>query len=86
MVAEHAESRWRLGSILTATTTGRFICNIPFADHNAMIDPSDVGCYCASSSNAWGDFGWPAEHLQCAAREFLLKDQCKDGRGSAVGA
>jgi squalene-hopene/tetraprenyl-beta-curcumene cyclase len=57
----------------------RFICNIPFADHNAMIDPSTADVT-ARVLECFGRFGWPAEHpaMQRAVK-FLLKDQCSDG-------
>ena len=57
----------------------QFLCNIPFADHNAMIDPSTADVT-ARVAECLGRFGWPAEHpaIQRAV-EFLLKDQCKDG-------
>jgi squalene-hopene/tetraprenyl-beta-curcumene cyclase len=57
----------------------RFLCNIPFADHNAMIDPSTADVT-ARVVECLGRFGWPAEHpaVQRAVK-FLLKDQCKDG-------
>jgi len=57
----------------------RFICNIPFADHNAMIDPSTADVT-ARVLECLGRFGWPAEHPAVQrAVEFLVKDQCKDG-------
>jgi squalene-hopene/tetraprenyl-beta-curcumene cyclase len=57
----------------------RFLCNIPFADHNAMIDPSTADVT-ARVLECLGRFGWPAEHpsIQKAVK-FLLKDQCGDG-------
>jgi len=57
----------------------RYICNIPFADHNAMIDPSTADVT-ARVLECLGRFGWPAEHpaVQRAVK-FLLKDQCEDG-------
>jgi len=57
----------------------RFICNIPFADHNAMIDPSTADVT-ARVLECLGRFGWPTEHpaVQRAVK-FLLKDQCDDG-------
>lgn len=57
----------------------KFICNIPFADHNAMIDPSTADVT-ARVLECLGRFGWPAEHpaVQRAVK-FLLKDQCDDG-------
>jgi squalene-hopene/tetraprenyl-beta-curcumene cyclase len=56
-----------------------FLCNIPFADHNAMIDPSTADVT-ARVLECLGRFGWTAEHpaIQRALR-FLLKDQCEDG-------
>ena len=56
-----------------------FLCNIPFADHNAMIDPSTADVT-ARVLECLGRHGWPAEHtaIQRALR-FLLKDQCEDG-------
>jgi len=55
------------------------LCNIPFADHNAMIDPSTADVT-ARVVECLGRFGWPAEHpaVQRAVK-FLLKDQCNDG-------
>jgi len=56
-----------------------FLCNIPFADHNAMIDPSTADVT-ARVVECLGRFGWPAEHpaIQRAVK-FLLKDQSEDG-------
>jgi squalene-hopene/tetraprenyl-beta-curcumene cyclase len=57
----------------------QFICNIPFADHNAMIDPSTADVT-ARVLECLGRFGWPAEHPAVQrAVAFLKKDQCKDG-------
>jgi squalene-hopene/tetraprenyl-beta-curcumene cyclase len=57
----------------------RFLCNIPFADHNAMIDPSTADVT-ARVLECLGRFGWPTGHpaIQKAVK-FLLKDQCGDG-------
>ncbi len=57
----------------------KFLCNIPFADHNAMIDPSTADVT-ARVVECLGRFGWPAEHpaIQRAVK-FLLKDQDRDG-------
>jgi squalene-hopene/tetraprenyl-beta-curcumene cyclase len=57
----------------------QFLCNIPFADHNAMIDPSTADVT-ARVVECLGRFGWPAEHpaIQRAVK-FLLKDQSGDG-------
>jgi squalene-hopene/tetraprenyl-beta-curcumene cyclase len=57
----------------------RYICNIPFADHNAMIDPSTADVT-ARVLECLGRFGWPAEHPAAQrAVKFLLQDQCDDG-------
>ena len=56
-----------------------FLCNIPFADHNAMIDPSTADVT-ARVVECLGRFGWSAGHPVIErAVGFLLKDQCKDG-------
>jgi squalene-hopene/tetraprenyl-beta-curcumene cyclase len=56
-----------------------FLCNIPFADHNAMIDPSTADVT-ARVVECLGRFGWPAEHPAIQrALKFLLQDQCEDG-------
>ena len=56
-----------------------FLCNIPFADHNAMIDPSTADVT-ARVMECLGRFGWPAEHpAMKRGLKFLLKDQCEDG-------
>jgi len=57
----------------------KFLCNIPFADHNAMIDPSTADVT-ARVVECLGRFGWPADHpaIQRAVK-FLLKDQSGDG-------
>ena len=56
-----------------------FLCNIPFADHNAMIDPSTADVT-ARVLECLGRFGWPAEHPAIQrALKFLLQDQCEDG-------
>jgi squalene-hopene/tetraprenyl-beta-curcumene cyclase len=57
----------------------QLLCNIPFADHNAMIDPSTADVT-ARVVECLGRFGWPAEHPAIRrAVKFLLKDQCEDG-------
>src|SRR6202048_2777239 len=55
------------------------LCNIPFADHNAMIDPSTADVT-ARVLECLGRYGWPADHpaVQRGLR-FLLQDQCEDG-------
>jgi squalene-hopene/tetraprenyl-beta-curcumene cyclase len=57
----------------------KILCNIPFADHNAMIDPSTADVT-ARVLECLGRFGWTAEHPSIhRAMKFLLKDQCQDG-------
>src|ERR1700747_2961571 len=57
----------------------RYICNIPFADHNAMIDPSTADVT-ARVLECLGRFGWPAEHPAVQrGLKFLLRDQCEAG-------
>jgi squalene-hopene/tetraprenyl-beta-curcumene cyclase len=56
-----------------------FLCNIPFADHNAMIDPATADVT-ARVVECLGRFGWPAAHPAIQrAEKFLLKDQSADG-------
>ena len=56
-----------------------FLCNIPFADHNAMIDPSTADVT-ARVLECLGRFGWNADHpVVQRGLKFLLKDQCEDG-------
>jgi squalene-hopene/tetraprenyl-beta-curcumene cyclase len=57
----------------------KFLCNVPFADHNAMIDPSTADVT-ARVLECLGRFGWTAEHPAVKrALGFLLKDQSDDG-------
>src|SRR5579864_1019244 len=57
----------------------QILCNIPFADHNAMIDPSTADVT-VRVLECLGRFGWPAEHpVVQKAVGFLTKDQSKDG-------
>jgi squalene-hopene/tetraprenyl-beta-curcumene cyclase len=57
----------------------QLLCNIPFADHNAMIDPSTADVT-ARVLECLGRFGWPTHHpVVQKAVGFLMKDQCKDG-------
>ena len=57
----------------------KFLCNIPFADHNAMIDPSTADVT-ARVVECLGRFGWSEGHpVIRRAVGFLLKDQSKDG-------
>jgi squalene-hopene/tetraprenyl-beta-curcumene cyclase len=56
-----------------------FLCDIPFADHNAMLDPSTADVT-ARVMECLGRFGWNANHPAIQrALQFLLKDQCEDG-------
>ena len=55
------------------------LCNIPFADHNAMIDPSTADVT-ARVLECLGRYGWTAEHPAVQrGLKFLFKDQCEDG-------
>jgi squalene-hopene/tetraprenyl-beta-curcumene cyclase len=57
----------------------RFLCQIPFADHNAMIDPSTADVT-ARVVECLGRYGWSAAHPVIErAVKFLLKDQTDDG-------
>ncbi len=57
----------------------KFLCNIPFADHNAMIDPSTADVT-ARVMECLGRFGWTADHpAMQRGVNFLLADQCEDG-------
>jgi squalene-hopene/tetraprenyl-beta-curcumene cyclase len=55
------------------------LTRIPFADHNAMIDPSTADLT-ARAVECLGLFGWPASHrvIQRAVG-FLLRDQTPEG-------
>jgi squalene-hopene/tetraprenyl-beta-curcumene cyclase len=57
----------------------QFLNHIPFADHNAMLDPSTADVT-ARAVECLGQMGWPATHpvLQ-KARAFLKRDQTGDG-------
>lgn len=55
------------------------LTKMPFADHNAMIDPSTADVT-ARVVECLGRFGWPATHpVIQRALKFLLNDQWKDG-------
>ena len=56
-----------------------FLNHIPFADHNAMLDPSTADVT-ARVLECLGRYGWTANHPAIKrALQFLLKDQCEDG-------
>jgi len=56
-----------------------FLCNIPFADHNAMIDPSTADVT-ARVLECLGRYGWQEDHPAVQrGLKFLLQDQCEDG-------
>ncbi len=56
-----------------------FLNHIPFADHNAMLDPSTADVT-ARVVESLGHMGWPAKHPVIErARKFLVKDQTDDG-------
>jgi squalene-hopene/tetraprenyl-beta-curcumene cyclase len=53
--------------------------HIPFADHNAMLDPSTADVT-ARAMEALAKLGWPADHaVMKGARKFLHSDQSPDG-------
>jgi squalene-hopene/tetraprenyl-beta-curcumene cyclase len=57
----------------------QFLNHIPFADHNAMLDPSTADVT-ARAIECLGQMGWPATHPAIErARAFLLRDQTADG-------
>ena len=57
----------------------QFLCQIPFADHNAMIDPSTADVT-ARVVECLGWYGWHASHPVIErAVKFLLKDQTEEG-------
>ena len=57
----------------------QLLTHVPFADHNAMIDPATADvtarvCECLAR------MGWPASHpVMKRALHFLQQDQCEDG-------
>jgi squalene-hopene/tetraprenyl-beta-curcumene cyclase len=57
----------------------QFLNNIPFADHNAMLDPSTADVT-ARVLECLGQMGWPSTHpVVERARAFLRRDQTPDG-------
>ncbi len=57
----------------------QFLNHIPFADHNAMLDPSTADVT-ARAVECLGQMGWPATHPVIErARAFLRRDQEADG-------
>ncbi|MGA8367070.1 MAG: squalene--hopene cyclase [Candidatus Acidiferrales bacterium] len=57
----------------------QFLNHIPFADHNAMLDPSTADVT-ARAIECLGQMGWPASHPVIErARAFLRRDQTPDG-------
>jgi squalene-hopene/tetraprenyl-beta-curcumene cyclase len=57
----------------------KFLNNIPFADHNAMLDPSTADVT-ARVVECLGQMGWSASHpVLERARAFLRHDQTPDG-------
>jgi squalene-hopene/tetraprenyl-beta-curcumene cyclase len=56
-----------------------FLNQIPFADHNAMLDPSSPDVT-ARVVECLGRFGWKASHSRiCRSVEYLLKEQHPEG-------
>jgi squalene-hopene/tetraprenyl-beta-curcumene cyclase len=57
----------------------QFLNHIPFADHNAMLDPSTADVT-GRAIECLGQMGWAATHPAIErARGFLMKDQTADG-------
>jgi squalene-hopene/tetraprenyl-beta-curcumene cyclase len=57
----------------------QFLNNIPFADHNAMLDPSTADVT-ARVVECFGQMGWPANHpVVERGRAFMRHDQTPDG-------
>ncbi len=57
----------------------QFLNHIPFADHNAMLDPSTADVT-ARVVECLGHMGWPANHPAIQkARAFIRHDQTEDG-------
>jgi squalene-hopene/tetraprenyl-beta-curcumene cyclase len=55
------------------------LTKIPFADHNAMIDPATADVT-ARVVECLGRYGWPSDHPAIArAEKFLKQDQAADG-------
>ena len=83
--ARDAEYRWRLGAF-DRNNDRHFLCYVPFADHNAMIDPSTADL-CGRVLEALGRLGRRVgdSHVDRAVG-FVRRNQEADGAGSAVGA
>jgi squalene-hopene/tetraprenyl-beta-curcumene cyclase len=57
----------------------QFLNHIPFADHNAMLDPSTADVT-ARAVECLGQMGWPADHpILQRATAFIRHEQCEDG-------
>jgi squalene-hopene/tetraprenyl-beta-curcumene cyclase len=57
----------------------QFLNHIPFADHNAMLDPSTADVT-ARTLECLGYMGWPTTHqVVLRARDYLKAEQCADG-------
>ncbi|MGA8036464.1 MAG: squalene--hopene cyclase, partial [Candidatus Acidiferrales bacterium] len=57
----------------------QFLNHIPFADHNAMLDPSTADVT-ARAMECLGQMGWPADHpVIQRAKAFIRHDQTADG-------
>jgi squalene-hopene/tetraprenyl-beta-curcumene cyclase len=57
----------------------QFLNHIPFADHNAMLDPSTADVT-ARAVECLGQMGWPADHpILQRATAFIRHEQTEDG-------
>ena len=64
----------------------QFLNHIPFADHNAMLDPSTADVT-ARAIECLGQMGWPSTHPVIErARAFLRANRSATARGSGAGA
>ena len=63
-----------------------FLNNIPFADHNAMLDPSTADVT-ARALECLGQMGWPATHpVVERGRPSCVTRRKPTARGLAAGA
>jgi squalene-hopene/tetraprenyl-beta-curcumene cyclase len=85
--AERCGLAWMLGmqnrdggwGAFDRNNDSKLLTRIPFADHNAMIDPSTADLT-ARALECLGHFGWSASHPRIRrAVEFIRRDQTAEG-------
>ena len=77
-LVEHAEGDGGWGAFDHENNL-EFLNHIPFADHNAMLDPSTADVT-ARALECLGHMDWPSKHpVVERARKFLDRDQTPDG-------